>query len=157
MIISILCGFIIENYLHTEPKFFCFRYLFLSIPVLLYLKRVNISKLIFLIIISIAYLFIMHYSNLPEYANPLLPNGWEAQTSLGFFYALFLFILFTNCYEEIKTNRLTKFICYIGTISWEVFLIQMVLLGSGVVDFISKMFQSIFLQEPKINSKATET
>lgn len=79
--------------------------------------------------------------------DSFLPNGWEAQTSLGFFYTLFLFVLLSKIYERIRNAKLTKYITHLGTISWEIFLVQMVLLGSGVVEFVStRVFQSVYLQ-----------
>lgn len=147
LIISTIGDFIVESSLGVTPGFICFRYLFLSIPAYIYLKGVKLKKTAFFIILSIIYLFLINYSVLPKYIDPLLPNGWEAQTSLGFFYTLLLFVMLAKFYERIKSNQISKYITHIGTISWEVFIVQMVLLGSGLVDFISlKLFQSVCMQ-----------
>lgn len=146
MIISLLGDFCVEVYLGVTPKFFCFRYLFLSVPALVYLGGVKIKKLFCFILISIVYLFLMHYSEVPKLLDPILPNGWEAQTSLGFFYTLLLFVFLIGCYDKLRTSGLTKYITSIGTISWEVFLIQMILLGSGVIDYSTKFFHSTILK-----------
>lgn len=147
LIISAVGDFIIEKYVSFTPVFFCFRYLFLSVPAYMYLKRIKIKEIWSLILLSVVYLSLMHYSGIPERFDSILPNGWEAQTSLGFFYTLFLFVLLSKIYEKIKNSKLTKYITHYGTISWEIFLVQMVLLGSGVVEFAStRVFQSIYLQ-----------
>lgn len=89
----------------------------------------------------------MHYSGIPERIDLVLPNGWEAQTSLGFFYTLFLFVILSEIYEKIKNSKLTKHITHLGAISWEIFLVQMVLLGSGVMNFLTnKIFSSVYYQ-----------
>ena len=146
LIISVLGDYCIEAYLGCTPKFLCFRYIFLSVPALIYLKGVNIKRLFPFILISIVYLFLMHYSKVPKLLDTVLPDGWEAQTSLGFFYTLLLFVFLTSCYDKLKNRSLTKYITNIGTISWEVFLIQMIVLGSGVIDYSTKFFQSTILQ-----------
>lgn len=146
LIISIIGDFIIERYISFTPGFFCFRYLFLSVPAYMYLKGVKIKEIWILILLSVVYLSLMRYSGIPEKFDSFLPNGWEAQTSLGFFYTLFLFVLLSEFYEKIRNSKLTKYITHLGTISWEIFLVQMVLLGSGVVEFVStRVFQSIYL------------
>lgn len=141
-----LGDYCIEAYLGGTQKFLCFRYLFLSVPALIYLKGVNIKKLFSFILISIVYLFLMHYSEVPKLLDSVLPDGWEAQTSLGFFYTLLLFVFLISCYDKLRNSGLTKYITSIGTISWEVFLIQMILLGSGVIDYSTKFFHSTILQ-----------
>lgn len=147
LIASLIGDYIIENYTSFSPGFFCFRYLFLSVPANMFLKDVKMKEIWFLILLSGVYLSLMHYSGVTEKMDPILPNGWEAQTSLGFFYTLFLFVILSKFYERIKNSKLTKYIAHYGTISWEIFLVQMVLLGSGVVEFVSKnVFQSLYLQ-----------
>ena len=76
----------------------------------MYLKGVKIKDIWTLVLLSGAYLSLMHYSGIPERIDPVLPNGWEAQTSLGFFYTLFLFVLLSKIYEKIKNSKLTKYI-----------------------------------------------
>lgn len=147
MTISIIGDFIIEKYISLSPGFFCFRYLFLSVPAYIFLKGFKMKKLLFPILLSGVYLSLMHYSNLPNRLDSVLPNGWEAQTSLGFFYTLLLFVILSNIYEKVKTRKIAKYIVHLGTISWEIFLVQMVLLGSGVVVFVSEnILQSIYWQ-----------
>lgn len=142
LIISILGDFIIEKYTSFTPGFFCFRYLFLSVPAYMYLKGVKMKEIWFIILLSGVYLSLMLYSGAPEKFDSILPNGWEAQTSLGFFYTLFLFVILSKFYEKIKNSKIAQHITHFGTISWEIFLVQMVLLGSGVVDFVSTRFFS---------------
>ena len=146
MIISSLGDYCIEACIGGSPKFLCFRYLFLSVPALIYLEGVSLKKLFPFILVSIVYLFLMHYSEVPKLLDSVLPDGWEAQTSLGFFYTLLLFVLLASCYDKLKNRSLTKYITNIGTISWEVFLIQMIVLGSGVIDYGTKFFKSTILQ-----------
>lgn len=147
LIISIIGDCVVEKYINFTPGFFSFRYLFLSVPAYMYLKGVKIKEIWFLILLSGVYLSLMHYSGIPERIDSFLPNGWEAQTSLGFFYTLFLFVLLSKIYEKIRNSKLTEYITYLGTISWEIFLVQMVLLGSGVVKFVSAIFfKSVYLQ-----------
>ena len=89
----------------------------------------------------------MLYSKIPVYADPVLPNGWEAQTSLGFFYTLFLFIVLSKLYDKLKASKIKDYITHLGTISWEVFLVQMVLIGSGVLNYISsRLFHSGYMK-----------
>lgn len=147
LIISIIGDFLIEKYTSFTPSFFCFRYLFISIPAYMYLKGIKMKEIWYLILLSGIYLFFMNYSGAPKRFDPVLPNGWETQTSLGFFYTLFLFVLLTKFYKKVKCYKVTKYISHIGTFSWEVFLVQMVLLGSGVVEYTTtRFFQSINLQ-----------
>lgn len=146
LIISIIADCVVEKYISLTPGFFSFRYLFLSVPAYMYLQGIKIKEIWSLILLSVVYLFLMHYSGLPERFDPVLPNGWEAQTSLGFFYTLFLFVILSKSYEKVKTQWITKYIVHLGTISWEIFLVQMVLLGSGIVEFISPtLFPSVYL------------
>lgn len=113
----------------------------------MYLKGVSVKRLIPFVIVSIIYLILMKYSNVPLWADPILPDGWEAQTSLGFFYTLGLFLLLLRLYAKLKESKLKQYIIHVGTISWEVFLIQMVLIGSGVLNVISStLFDSSYLQ-----------
>lgn len=114
-----------------------FRYLFISVPAYLTLKEVSIRKTYPLIVISIVYLAIILYSDLPIYLDPILPNGWEIQTSLAFFYTILLFAILSRSYKRVQNRTLSKYITHVGKISWEVFLIQMVLIGSGIIDFVS--------------------
>ena len=147
MIISILGDFIVESYVNFIPGFFCFRYLFLSVPAYMFLKGVKMKEIWFLILLSGVYLSLMHYSGVPKRFDSILPNGWEAQTSLGFFYTLFLFVLLSKFYKKVRNSKLVKHITHLGTISWEIFLVQMVLLGCGVVDFVSiRLFSSVSFQ-----------
>ena len=89
----------------------------------------------------------MLYSNVPVYTDSFLPDGWEAQTSLGFFYTLFLFVLLSKLFNIVKDSSFERFISYIGTISWEVFLVQMVLIGSGVISFMgARLFATNYMQ-----------
>lgn len=113
----------------------------------MYLNGFNVKRLIPLTIFSMIYLVLMLYSNFPLYADPILPDGWEAQTCLGYFYTLGLFLLLSKLYSKLKTSKLKHYIIHVGTISWEVFLIQMVLIGSGVLSTVSSsLFESAYLQ-----------
>lgn len=120
-----------------KPGYTCFRYLFLSVPAFMYLKGVDVRKLAPLVIISVIYLVLMRYTEVPLYADPVLPDGWETQTSLGFFYTLGLFIILSKVFAKLKNTKLKQYLAHLGTISWEVFLVQMVLIGSGILDTIS--------------------
>ena len=147
LIISALFDFLWEKYIDLTPGCTCFRYLFLSVPAFMYLKGVNVKSLAPLVIFSMVYLLLMLYSNVPLYADPILPDDWEAQTSLGYFYTLGIFLLLSKLYTKLKTSRLKEYITHVGTISWEVFLIQMVLIGSGVLNSMSsRLFDSVYLQ-----------
>lgn len=96
LIISAICDFIVEKYISFTSSFFCFRYLFLSVPAYMYLKGIKMKEIWFIILLSGVYLSLMHYSGILETFDPFLPNGWEAQTSLGFFYTLFLFVILSK-------------------------------------------------------------
>ena len=109
----------------------------------MYFKGISVRKLFPLIALSIIYLSLMIYSNVPIFADPLLPDGWEAQTGIGFFYTLFLFIIISKLYTRIKASKVKHSINHFGTMSWEIFLVQMVLLGSGVLDVVSSMLFDI--------------
>ncbi len=148
LIISVLGDFIVEKYISFPPAFFCFRYLFLSVPAYMYLKGVNIKNKWFLILFSGVYLYLMNYTVVSNRFDPILPDGWEAQTSLSFFYTFFLFYLLYRYYDRLRIYKMIqKFITHIGSISWEVFIIQMLLLGSGVISYLSSMlYQSFSLQ-----------
>lgn len=147
LITSIIGDFILEKYIGFSPGFICFRYLFLCVPAYMYLKGVKMKEIWFLILISEVYLSLILYSGVPDIFDPILPNGWETQTSLGFFYTLFLFVILSKNYEKVRTQRIAKYMVHLGTISWEIFLVQMVLLGSVVVEFVNaKLFQSAFFQ-----------
>lgn len=147
LIFGVLFDFLWERYVGLKPGYTCFRYLFLSVPAFLYLKGFNGMRLIPLVIFSMIYLVLMLYSNIPLYADPILPDGWEAQTSLGYFYTLGLIVILSKLYTKLKTSKLKQYITHVGTISWEVFLIQMVLIGSGVLSSVStRLFETAYLQ-----------
>lgn len=115
----------------------------------MYLKGINVKRLTPLVIFSMIYLVLMLYSNIPIYVDPILPDGWEAQTSLGYFYTLALFLILSNLYTKFRISRLKQYITHVGTISWEVFLVQMILIGSGVLNAVSsRLFDSAYLQIP---------
>lgn len=92
-IISVIGDFVVEKYVSITPGFFCFRYIFLSVPAYMYLRGFNIKEMWIPILLSGVYLSLKLYRGIPEKFDSFLPNGWEAQTSLGFFYTLFLFVL----------------------------------------------------------------
>ena len=144
--LGVLLDFLWERYIDLKPGYTCFRYLYLSVPAFMYLKGFNDKRLIPLMVFSMIYLVLMLYSKVPLYADPILPNGWEAQTSLGYFYTLGLFILLSKLYTRLKISELKHYITHVGTTSWEVFLIQMVLIGSGVLNISTKLFDSAYLQ-----------
>lgn len=147
LILGMLLDFLWGRYIGLMVGVTCFRYLFLSVPAYMFIKGVNIKRIIPLLIFSMIYLVLMLYSNVPLYADPILPDGWEAQTSFGYFYTLGLFLLLFKLYSKLKTSKLKQYITHVGTISWEVFLIQMVLIGSGVLNLVSsKLFDSAYLQ-----------
>lgn len=149
LILGVLLDFLWERYVGLKPGFTCFRYLFLSVPAFINLKLCNGKRLIPFVIFSMIYLILMQYSDVPLYADPILPDGWEAQTSLGYFYTFSLFLLLSKLYTKLKSSKLKQYITHVGTISWEVFLIQMVLIGSGVLSIASsKLFDSAYLQIP---------
>lgn len=135
-----LLDFLWERYIGLKHGYTCFRYLFLSVPAFMYLTGVNRKRLIPLVVFSMVYLVLMLYSNVPIYADPFLPDGWEAQTSLGFFYTLGLFLLLSKLYAKLKDSKLKQYITHVGSISWEVFLVQMVLIGGGVLDAVGNRF-----------------
>lgn len=111
------------------------------------LKNIEMKKIMPLALISMLYLALMLYSKVPDYIDLVLPNGWEAQTSLGFFYTLLLVVLISELYDKLKTSKIKEYISHLGTISWEVFLVQMVLIGSGILDYTSsKLFHSTIFQ-----------
>ena len=147
LILGVLLDYLWEKYVGLMVSFSPFRYLFLSVPAFLYLKGFNGNRQTPLIIISIIYLILITYSNIPLYLDPILPDGWETQTSLGYFYTLFLFTLLSKLYTKLKTSKIKQYIKHVGTISWEVFLIQMFLIGSGVLNNVSaRLFDSDHLQ-----------
>ena len=78
----------------------------------MYLKGVKIKEIWFLILLSGVYLSLMHYSGIPERIDSFLPNGWEAQTSSGFFYTLFLFVLVSKIYKKLKVNGIYNIFRY---------------------------------------------
>lgn len=139
LIIGVLLDFLWERYVGIRPGYTCFRYIFLSVPAFMYLKGFEVRKLIPLVIISMIYLVLITYTELPIYADPLLPNGWEDQTGLSFFFTLGLFVLVSTIFAKLKNTRLKQYITHLGTISWQVFLVQMVLIGSGILDAMSSM------------------
>lgn len=147
LIVGVLLDYLWERYIGLKPGYTCFRYLFLSVPAFLFVKGVNIKRMIPLFILSIIYLALMLYSKVPIFADPVLPNGWEAQTSFGFFYTLLLFVLLSKFYDGLKSSIIKKYISHLGTMSWEIFVVQMVLIGSGVLNFAStKLFHSTIFQ-----------
>lgn len=139
LIISVLLDFLWERYSGIKPGYTCFRYLFLSVPAYMFLKNIEIKKILPLAMLSMVYLALMMYSKVSVLADSVLPDGLEAQTSVGFFYTLLLVVLVSKLYDKLKPSRIKNYISHIGTISWEVFLVQMVLLGSGVLDYASSM------------------
>lgn len=142
-----LLDFLWERYIGLMVGFTCFRYLFLGVPSFMYLKGIKSKNIIPFVVFSIIYLVLILYSNISLYADPILPDGWEAQTCLGYFYTLALFLLLSKLYLKSKTSKLKQYITHVGTISWEVFLVQMVLIGSGVLNTVSsKLFNSSYLQ-----------
>lgn len=147
LIIGVLLDFLWERYIGLMVGFTCFRYLFLGVPAFMNLKSIKYKSIIPLVIISVIYLVLMLYSNVSLYADPILPDGWEAQTSLGYFYTLALFLLISKLYLKTKTSKLKQYITHVGTISWEVFLVQMILIGSGVLNTVSsRLFSFSYLQ-----------
>ena len=147
LIFGVLLDFLWERFIGRMVGFTCFRYLFLAVPAFMNLKSIKYKSIIPLVIISVIYLVLMLYSNISLYADPILPDGWEAQTSLGYFYTLALFLLLSKLYLKTKTSKLKQYITHIGTISWEVFLVQMVLIGSGGLNIVSsRLFSSSYFQ-----------
>lgn len=113
----------------------------------MFLKNTRMKIIIPLALMSVLYLALMLYSKAPLYANPVLPDGWETQTSLGFFYTLLLIVMISRAYNNIKFLKLKDYISHLGTLSWEIFLVQMVLIGSGLLDYVSvRLFQSSLFQ-----------
>jgi len=146
LIISVLLDSLWEIYIGTMPGFTCFRYLFLGVPAYMFVKGVDIRSVWPLILISMSYLALMIYSKVPVFADSFLPDGWEQQTSLSFFYTLFLFVVLSWLYNKLKQTRIKTYITHVGTISWEVFIVQMVLIGSGVLEFISsRLFPTTYI------------
>ncbi len=149
LILGVLLDFLWERYVGLKPGYTCFRYIFLSVPAFMYMKGLKGKSLIALVIFSIIYLVLMIYTDVPLYIDPILPNGWEFQTSMGFFYTLGLFLLLTKLYTKLRASKLKRYITHVGIVSWEVFLIQMVLIGSGVLNNVSsRLFDSAYLQIP---------
>lgn len=149
LILGMLFDYLWERYIGFRPGYTCFRYLFLSIPAFMYLKGFDGKRLIPLVIFSMIYLVLMLYSNIPLYADAMLPDGWETQTSFGYFYTLGLFFFLSRLYTKLRKSKLKQYITHVGTISWEVFLIQMVLIGSGVLNSVnSRLFEPAYLQIP---------
>lgn len=149
LILSVLLDFLWERYTDLIPGYTCFRYLFISVPVFMYLKGGNVKSLSLLAFFSMVYLVLMLYSSIPLYADPLLPDGWEVQTSFGYFYTLSLFMLLLKIYTKLRNSKLKQYITHVGTITWEVFLVQMVLIGSGLLNIISlRLFDSAYFQIP---------
>ena len=96
LIISLLLDFVWERYSGIKPGYTCFRYLFLSVPAYMFLKSIEVKKILPLAMISMVYLALMMYSKVPTLADPVLPDGWEAQTSLSYFYTLLLVVIVYN-------------------------------------------------------------
>lgn len=133
------------------PGLCCARYLFLSVVAYMYLIGIDLRKIRILIIISIIYLAFMvvheFYNILPVWADPFFPDGWERQTSLGYFYTLFIFVVLTNLYSKIKDTKIATWFVYCGKRSWEIFIAQMFLLGSGFGSLISSVISNYYIQE----------
>lgn len=143
LIISTLLCFVYEKWIGHSPGYSCFRYLFLGVPAYIYIKGVNIKKIMPFVVLSMIYLWVMRYIDVPEFADPFLPDGWEIQTSLAFFYTLFLFMLLLKLFDRLEASKIKDYIIHLGKISWEVFIVQMVLIGTGVLDYVgSRLFHA---------------
>ena len=127
-----LSGDAVLSYLgyHEIQRLSCFRYLFLSVIAYMYIHNFHIKRYWFFILMSAGYLAYITYFDIPNWLDKLLPEGWEQQTSLSYFYTLFLFIVLTKLYEAMKTAKVSKLIKFCGENSWELFVSQMIVLGT---------------------------
>ncbi len=149
-VLSVLGDFIWEYNGFNWPGLCCARYLFLAVVAYMHIKGVELKKIWFLILISIIYLAFMvsheFFNLLPEWVDPFFPDGWERQTSVGYFYTLFFFVLLSNLYQKIRETKIASWLIYCGKRSWEIFIAQMFLLGSGLSTLINSIVSVHWIQ-----------
>lgn len=110
-------------------RMLCIRYLFLSAIAWLWLHQGRFTKqVIVLSLLSLAYLLLYFNSDW----SPLIFHGkWNSQNYPVYFWTYVLILLSWKGYSHIPSDKIKKLICWLGVNSWEIFLMQMFVLGFG--------------------------
>ena len=100
---SLLGNYIWEHYQIYSVGVTCFRYLFLSIIayiILEYRSKKTLYVMVPLCALSIFSCWYLVYRDMPNYLDPFEPDGWSFQTSISYFYTLFLFVFLEWIYNR---------------------------------------------------------
>lgn len=128
------------------PGICCSRYLFLGVVAYIVLKEIPIKKIWPLIVISFVYLTYAVYVGFPSWTEPFMPYKWEQQTGPSYFYSLFLFVVLLRFFKRIEGGRTSSLICKLGGYSWEVFLMQMFLLGTDLREIVDPITENKYIE-----------
>lgn len=107
----------------------CFRYLFLAAIAWIWLYKEQYNRHIIncLAILSLVYLFYVMYDNDP---SPLVYAGnWASQNYPVYFWTYVIILSLLYAYKKNQIESLNKFFCWMGKNSWQIFIIQMFILG----------------------------
>jgi fucose 4-O-acetylase-like acetyltransferase len=109
----------------------CIRYLFLCVPVFIYLNKSNHKhyRLVVTIgmILSLIYLVLLKKHDLSPF---VLNMGWSSQQWPTYFWTLVVFIFLVWCGNQMNSNnKLLLVLCWLGRNSWYIFLAQMFILS----------------------------
>lgn len=144
----ILCISLVGNYIWEYYQIYsigvtCFRYLFLSFIAYILLEYKNkekLCKLVPLCATSIFACWYLVYCDMPTVLDPFEPDGWSFQTSISYFYTLFLFVFLEWIYYKIDSYRITRFFRWAGRNSWTIFIAQMFWIGTGFNGAVKSLF-----------------
>lgn len=134
LIFSMLGNYIWERNEISVIGFTCFRYLFLAFIayiVITYPRKLVIKRFAPLGIVSMLSCWYLVYKGVPSELNLFEPDGWSFQTSISYFYTLFLFLFLEWLHSVFEYSRIVSFIRWAGKHSWEIFIGQMFWIGSG--------------------------
>lgn len=138
---SMLGNYIWERNEISVIGFTCFRYLFLAFIayiVITYPRKLVIKRFAPLCIVSMLSCWYLVYKSVPSELDLFEPDGWSFQTSISYFYTLFLFLFLEWLHSVIEYRRIVSFIRWAGKHSWEIFIGQMFWIGSGFNEAIKR-------------------
>lgn len=105
------------------------RYLFLSIIAWIWYQWSNVfikHKYLFTVLVIVSFLYLLFFSN--QNLTPIIYNDWKDQNYPVYFWTLGLIILIVKLVDIIPV-KLNKVLIYLGQNSWEIFLVQMFIIG----------------------------
>lgn len=107
----------------------CFRYIFLAAIAWIWIHKANYSKMLIgsLAVLSLCYLyFVMENNNVKPFIHP---SNWLSQNYPVYFWTYILIQLLWHSYGVIRCEAIRQAFCWLGRNSWEIFVMQMFVLG----------------------------